>query len=272
MRTFFVLIVILQIGSGCGPTAAQRYQPTTDTLLLPLGNDTVQVLKSQYGEAPAPFFIHVHHNEQTADSATRQLLQDTGGTFLSLQNDRQRLIKFRLNGAEFTFDPNRMFTPEGATQSLQLLSKPDTAALASVLCFSKALLAQIPDSVPVIAVHNNTNGAYSLLSYLPGGEYAAEAATVFRNAEMDPDDFVLTTDSLLFNALRANNINAILQHNGQALNDGSLGYYFGKMGRSYTNVETEHGHFAEQLRLIEAVLKALDTLQKITPPTVSDQH
>lgn len=260
VRTICLLIATVYAIAGCKPIAAQLYQPVVDTLLLPLGNHTVQVHQSRYGDAPAPFFVLLHHNEQTANEAAQQLLQQRGGVYLALQNGRQRLVRFRLDGKAHQFDPNRMFTPLGAEQSLKLLGDYTPAALEAVLQLSDTLLSLLPDSLPLIAVHNNTENAYSLLSYFPGGAFANEAADVFRNAEMDPDDFVLTTDSALFYQLKEQRINVVLQHNDGAQDDGSLGFLWGKMGRSYTNVEAQYGHGPQQTRMIEAVLEGLDRI------------
>ena len=257
VRMYSFLIVLLQTISGCGQSAAPLHIPLVDTLLLPLGNDTVPVHKSLYGNAPAPFFVHLHHNEITADSAAQYFLQRAGGMMISVQNDRERLMQFWLAGVRYQFDPNRIFTPAGAERSLRRLGPFASAALASVLRFSDSLLSLLPDSIPLITVHNNTHGAYSLRSYLPDGELAREAADVFLNAEMDDDDFVLTTDAKLFSALRNRGINAVLQKNDDAADDGSMGYLFSKMGRSYTNVEAEHGHLEEQLRMLQAVVEEL---------------
>ncbi len=263
LRTICLLIVVLPFLTGCGPIAAQYYQPVTDTLLLPLGNDSVRVHQSRYGDVPAPIFVHLHHNEQTADSAAQHLLQRLGGVYISLQNGRQRLVRFGLGKVGYQFDPNRMFTPTGAEQSLKLLGPYSPAAQKAVLQLSDSLLSLLPDSIPLFAVHNNTNDAYSLLSYLSGASMATEAAEVFRNEEMDPDDFVLTTDPSLFNALKSMGVNAVLHNREHAADDGSLGYVWGKRGRSYTNVEAQHGHWQEQVRMIEAVIKAIGLPQSV---------
>ena len=95
-----------------------------------------------------------------------------------------------------------MFTPEGIRQSLQLLSSYEPQAAQAINQLSDSLLHMLPNET-VIAMHNNTNGAYSIVSYAKGGAYAAEAKAFFYNPEMDEDDFVLTTDLQVFTYLKS---------------------------------------------------------------------
>ena len=70
---------------------------------------------------------------------------------------------------------------------------------------------------------------------------------------MDPDDFIYTTDSFIFEQMKAHEINVILQDNSDPVDDGSLSVYCGKKGLKYVNIETQHGHFEEQIALIELI-------------------
>ena len=73
---------------------------------------------------------------------------------------------------------------------------------------------------------------------------------------MDNDDLILVTDLKLFNRLKQEKVNVILQ-SPDAPDDGSLSVY--AMGKNipYINVEVQHGHQYENLRLIEIAVKAL---------------
>lgn len=228
--------------------------PQREEIGLPLGDTLITIAHFRYNNTSQPFFLHIHHNEQTADSVLHDYLSLAGGAGVSIQNNRQRLVRFPLAGTRYLFDPNRMFTPQGIDRSLALLSRRNAAAAAAVAQFADSLLSYLPDTVALIAIHNNTDGAYSLLDYSPGRPLAKEADSVFRNPAMDPDDFVFTTSRDLFAHLRQRNVSVVLQNNIAATNDGSLGYVFGKSGRFYVNIEAQHGHFAEQAALVRSVL------------------
>lgn len=250
---FFKIFFFLSIAfSGCAQEP-QFFIPQKDSFLLPLGDTVFTVHRYRYDTAAQPFFVHLHHNEQTADSAAHHILQRHGGILLTLQNNRERLISFSLAGVRYRFDPNRMFTAAGRKISLELLGKYDAAAAHSVRLFAETFLALLPQQGPSVALHNNRDGEYSIASYLPGNDFAAEAKTVFRNREMDGDDFLLTTDIALFEIFKKEKASTVLQNNQTVKDDGSLGFYLGKKSRSYTNIEAEHGHFAEQIKMITLV-------------------
>lgn len=259
MRQLVFFLFLLPAFSGCGQEPQWHFIPVVDTHTVSLGDTVRTVIRYRYHQTSQPFFVHLHHNEQTADSVLHQYLGEHGGTAIGLQNDRQRLVTFSINAKKFLFDPNRMFTARGRRQSLHLLSSYNEQAATFVAAFARRLVSLFPPSVPVIALHNNTDSAYAFHWYDNGGDLAGETKALYRNPQMDPDDFVLTTHEPLFHHLKAAAINVILQDNTKANDDGSLGYYLGRHGRLYVNVEAEHGHFAEQLRILEAVLSGLSS-------------
>src|SRR5690606_32862496 len=104
---------------------------------------------------------------------------------------------------------------------------------------------------------NNTDINYSIKSYLPDGDEAKNTKDIYINDEMDPDDFIYTTDQVFFEKLKSKKINVILQDNKNFVNDGSLSVYCGINEILYINIEAQLGHFKEQLRLIEIVMSIL---------------
>jgi hypothetical protein len=106
----------------------------------------------------------------------------------------------------------------------------------------------------VVALHNNTEGRLSIQSYMPGSENAIDAQEVFANHQKDPDDFFLTTDSLLFRQLSSAAYNIVLQDNQTVRQDGSLSVYFGGQKRCYVNCETEHGRLESYDDMLSAAI------------------
>ena len=73
---------------------------------------------------------------------------------------------------------------------------------------------------------------------------------------MDQDDLIFTTELAIFNKLKLANVNVALQSKS-APDDGSLSIYAMHKKIPYINVEVQHGHVEENLRLIEIAVKAL---------------
>ncbi len=81
---------------------------------------------------------------------------------------------------------------------------------------------------------------------------------VLHMPEQDPDDFLLTTDSIMYRRLATAGYNVIWQHNEEVRDDGSMSVYFGKRPEVvYVNCETEHGHVEEAGKMLRAIEKVL---------------
>jgi hypothetical protein len=112
----------------------------------------------------------------------------------------------------------------------------------------------------VIALHNNTPGMYSALSYAAKGNLARDAEDVFIRDGSDPDNFFFVTERLVFEALKRRGYNAVLQDNRRVTDDGSLSVYCGRANVRYVNVEAEHGNLKEQTQMILDLKTILDEL------------
>ncbi len=212
-------------------------------------------------EAPGLTYVNVHDNEQTSVEAALQVLRARGGNVIVLKHSGERNITFTLGDSVYVFDPNRMFTDEGARRTLEDLSRYTPEAHAAVRQFAEEVLAfyNLPALTAVITLHNNTGDEYTALSYAAGGEYETDARAVFVREGSDPDDFFFVTDAGIYDALRARGFNVVLQDNEQATDDGSLSVYCGQHGLPYINAEAQHGHLRPQV----AMLKALDEMLRV---------
>ena len=175
--------------------ASQDADITTTRRPLRLGEATVDVVIS---ERPGSkyVFCNLHDDENTAVEAGLVALRRSGGRLVELQHGGRRDITFRLDGETFAVNPNRIFTTEGARQTLAKRSRRTTAAEQAVERFARDLLSiyAIERADVVIALHNNTEGHYSALSYEKGDELASDAAAVFIKDGSDPDDFFFVTE------------------------------------------------------------------------------
>jgi hypothetical protein len=240
-------------------TSEPFYIPVTKTLFYKLANRNIPVSVSSYGNDQSIVYINLHDDESSSVSAARSLLQKHGGLLIKIMNNGERLIRIKLHGSVFTFDPNRMFSKEGIVTSLGKFGNRSDKAVEMIRPFGEFILEQIPDTAScVIALHNNTDGGYSVKSYLSGGNMETDAIDVFYNPGLDPDDFCFTTDSLLFQGMKAFSFNSILQDNVNATKDGSLSIYFGELGRRYINVETQLGKENFYIEMLGKLLSILE--------------
>ena len=236
------------------PATAQWY----DAMLL--ADTHVVFWVTNYGRGP--FYFAPHDDENTGVTALESVLPETGGIFLQLRYGGTRNIGFRLNGTRYVCDPNRIFTDTGIRQTLRQLGDTySEEAHQAVRTLRNAILGQIstrrPRSGLVVALHNNTNNNYSIESYLPGGQEAADAGRVNRNPAIDRDDFFFTTVGGLYDALAAQGAN-VVEQSANVADDGSLSVYCAQAGIPYVNVEAEDGHISQQialLRLLAAVMR-----------------
>jgi hypothetical protein len=114
----------------------------------------------------------------------------------------------------------------------------------------------MPRAGALVAVHNNTEGMYSIHSYKNPKELKQQAYLVHINPAQDSDHFFVTTAYGVFKKMKQAGYNAVLQHRQSAADcriDGSLSYYCSRKGRAYVNVETQFGGFTTQLRMLEAL-------------------
>lgn len=230
------------------------YIPRSTTAFYKLGNKNIPILFQQYGNSQDIVCINLHDDEKTSVSAARKFLEKNGGLLVKIQNNDERLIRFRYRNHAYTIDPNRIFSNEGILNNLEKLRNRSTEALEEVEKFGAYILSLVPDSSKIIlALHNNTNGGYSAKSYLQGASMENDAKEVYINPLLDPDDFVFTTDSTVYYKMKEWKFNSILQHNENAVKDGSLSVYYGEMNRRYINIETQAGNENEYRRMIEKI-------------------
>jgi hypothetical protein len=259
LRSLIVFIVcILQLSSCAQPdTTGRHFTPAVRNHFVALGDTTLTIQISIYDSSSRLVFVHLHDDEQTAKEATHVFLERNGGILISILNNGKRLISFPIKGNRYVFDPNRIFTRKGIIESLKLFQPYRSEAVPEVEKLAFSLLVNIPDSAYVIAMHNNTDQNYSVQSYLPEGELPGVASKVHVSKSMDPDDFVYTTDPLLFTRLQQQDISVVLQKNKPATDDGSLSILSARRKQDYTNIEAEHGHYDVQLRLLLTVAEII---------------
>ena len=241
------------------PVKPAAFAPAEKTITHQLGDKTISFKVVQYGRAVSICCVNVHDNENTAVQAARSILEQEGGILIKIENNAQRMISFPFKGSVYSFDPNRIFSVAGIKVTLKVKGKFNPLAIGEVEKFAAHLLQLIPDTVScVIALHNNTDGDYSVKSYERGGNRQRDAKEVYADKLQDADDIALTTDEMLFDKMSALGYNSILQDNINVNRDGSLSVYYGELNKRYINIETQFGKTNQYKEMLGKLVAILD--------------
>ncbi|MEM8600726.1 MAG: protein tyrosine phosphatase [Bacteroidota bacterium] len=255
MPSLVVAMLALRVAS---PGNAQEMR---STVALPIGADVARVVVTEQPGCEVDVLV-VHDNEDTGVEAAQAVIAERGGRLVDLQHSGARNLAFALRAQggtradSFVVDPNRVFTSAGVGGSLASLSRDTPEARRAVRRFAEQLLAVYGEPAVVVTAHNNTEGRYAATSYAADGPHARNAAALHLEPGADADDFFFVTDRALFDMLAGAGFNAVLQAD-TATDDGSLSVWAAQQGVPYVNVEAQHGHLAEQTRMMHALWDAL---------------
>lgn len=230
------------------------------TFFYLIGQTRVPVKTELFGQSTKFVFINLHDDETTSVAAARKLLEQEGGLLIRIENRQKRNLGFTLKGKKFTIDPNRMFSRQGIEGFMKSAGRYLPAAVDEVENFARRFLQLIPGKPDcIIALHNNTDGFFSVKDYLPGDKRAGDAADVFYNPAQDPDDLFITTDEALYYQLIEKKYNTVLQDNENCRRDGSLSVYAGEQNLRYVNLETQHGKLRQYTEMLNYLYEILTT-------------
>ncbi len=224
-----------------------------------IGETLVNIAIHINGETDFVFF-NMHDNENTSVDASKKYIEENGGCLVEVKANGDRLITFTLNNINYTFDPNRIFTDVGIKKTLKKHGNYSEKAFTVVQKFAQFLinLVFMDDPKAIIAVHNNTNGRYSVKSYSTNGVYQNDAESVNVVESHDSDDFFFVTERKYFESIQDLGFNVALQNNENVTDDGSLSVYCGQHEIPYINIEAQQGHFDQQLEMMEAIPSIID--------------
>lgn len=272
-KVFLILKLVLVLQTGILSAQTHKKAETLpDTVNIRLGDSTEVTLRA-FCQNPLEgiLYIHVHEDEKTAVAAATRYLDSTGkGCFVTLQHGMGRNIRFTVGGLPYQFDPNRIYTPAGRKATLAKAGVYSEPAFEQVTQLSDALLSRfVAGKKLLIALHNNTNaGGLSIRSYQKGGVYANDASKVAIHKNQDEDDFFYTTSERAFQFFKKKGFNVMLQNNATVTDDGSLSVYAGLQGIDYINLEAEHGHFGQQLKMLQA---ATEYIRSFYPMAIAEE-
>ncbi|MEK7098626.1 MAG: hypothetical protein AAB908_01875 [Patescibacteria group bacterium] len=201
---------------------------------IALGDTTITLREFKRGTGPT--FVRVHHNETDAGVVGERLVSELGGRFIDLLHPNGRNVSFKLDGARFWFDPNRIFTPEGIAKTLQGQRKNPHAAEA-VKALADRILELCGNQPILVALHNNS-GLFGLDSYMKLPLSRGIGRTLVNVGDGGNNNFVIVTTKELYTTFSGKNVSTVYQDPKYDLNDGSMSYRMGIEGKAYINLET----------------------------------
>ena len=202
--------------------------------------------------------VRLHPNENTCIRSFFQLPSKNHFALYQLSQRGKRLLEYRLHNRVYYFDPNRIFSKRGIINILKEHNLHFPKSLVNkIAVFSKKLLATAHitnSSKHIIAIHNNSNGEFSVETY---SRYS-KVASHFISHSKDADDFFIVTSISDFKFFKKHNENVVLQSK-YAKDDGSLSVFCQRHNIPYINVEAQYGHIQRQKKMLLLCEKLLTT-------------
>ncbi|WP_316798676.1 hypothetical protein [Pedobacter frigidisoli] len=230
---------------------------TTDSSFIKVANLNINLVKYSYKPNGIRFLV-VHDNEDTGVKAGFDYIRWSGGELIDSQYGGARDYVFNYMDDPYRIDPNAIYTEKGVNTRLKKSAYSSNEVEKMILNAGKQIVDfyNPKETGYILTLHNNADGGFGISSYLPGYDLSSTADSVYINFQMDGDDLVYVTEPRLFTSFKKANVNVILQSKFVE-NDGSLSVYAMQEKIPYINVEVQHGHQNENLRLIELAVAAL---------------
>jgi len=238
----------------CAAAAKADQEARSENTIL-VGETRVRlvVMEVKAGTPGAFVYFHPHENEHGSAVVTRHAIRERGGRLVEIRSEGDRLITFRVKGATYSFDPNRMFTDIGLEHSLSHFGPSSPPAVECARLLRDAVIKQLGGGkTPIIAVHNNAEGDISVLAYRKGGALAEHAARVAVNPKEKPHNFFLVLDETIFKRLHHAGFNTVLQ-SPDSPDDGSLSVFCQQHNWPYINIAAAESDINQQQRMLESI-------------------
>ena len=190
-----------------------KFVATKKTIFYKLGDRTMPIRVLQYGDVKNIICINLHDNENTSVEAARSVLELKGGTLIKIENNDQRVVRFKWRGIYYSFDPNRIFSRVGIEQTLKENKRTSQLAIEEIEKFCsrspvfiagstwpedekliKDATANFPDLKVIIAPHEIHK------------EHIDQLKTIFPNAVLHSQLKARSSQSIISNRLIIDNI------------------------------------------------------------------
>ena len=193
------------------------------------------------------------------------------GPIIHLGNDGQRMLRIRTNKGVFEIDPNNVFHINGVEFCCSRYIKSwrrlngDTQIqiINAVNKFVDAVSRRIFRHEMILALHQNTENHFGIISYKNMRPFSRMAEKVNISTADDSDNFALTNSAGWFELLKRENWNVVLQKNEQDLDNGSLSFAATSNNLSYVNIEVQLGNHDKQEQMIRTVNRLLERYPRL---------
>ena len=240
----FAVLVLASPASGA--------ELTVDNKHVFLGETPVTL--RVYSKAEGPTFIRVHQNETDAGIVGQRIVTELGGRFIDLVHAGGRIVTFSMQGGQYEFDPNRIFTPEGIVRTVLGSNRRDLVKARSVVAtFAQSILSLIGERQPLIALHNNRGGV-RVSHYREEGPKYRLGTWAHLGATGESNVVFVTTQDLALFFVRSG-VSMIFELD--PLDDGSMLVRYRHSGLTYANVETLIGQSDLQMQLARDVARVI---------------
>ncbi len=234
-------------------------QSKLDKSFFRLGDNVITISTLSHQERSFAL-VSLHHNETTAIEAAQEFINEEGGVLVWLENDEKHNIEFEFLNKEYSIDPNKIFTQKGRAKNIKTGPYKNTLSV-QVQHFADYLYNIIPFDKHVVGIHNYEAGERSIKSFKKR-KLARKVKSIFVNPARDVNNYFVTTDLEVFEALKQKKYNVVLQNQTIVRDDGSLGLVVTKSRRIYVDVIAEMGQTEEQKEMIAALAEILDPVSK----------
>ena len=241
-KAFFLSICILFYGNS----------NAQNTVALKLGPSEINLEMFNY-KSDSLLFINLHNDEKTSIEAVKKVLPEKYGKYIGLLSGGTRELSYQENGQDVKFDPNRIFTKTGIEKTLQRYQSFTGKNVKTVELFSSELLKLLKDAKLLVAVHNNSDGGFSINSIRNEMSLKKDALEIYVHPSADEDDFYYVTEKEKFDYFKKKGYHVVLQNNVHIEDDGSLSVYCGRKNIGYINVECQSGHLKQQIKMIREI-------------------
>ncbi len=217
---------------------------------IPLG-DTAITFHWHYPERQKLLFLVIHDDENTSTDVAYKALSGYDASLLELKNDGKYTFTWFRDTIPYTFNPNRIFSLNGIESTMLQFGACDSAAVTEINLFALQVAgAFFLQPAFIVALHNNKDQGFSIQSYNEDTLMIPVADSVFINPDKDLDNFYYVNDPDHFTFIKNKGYNVILQTAGILEDDGSLSIWCSRKGIPYINIEAEHGHHEEQMKML----------------------
>jgi len=215
------------------------------------GDQLITLEKYGSEDARSYVLVSLHGNELSSLNTALHFANEKGATLYRLKHKDTRLVEADLHDQKVRFDPNQIFTCWGRRVHLKANNCYNRFSLERVEQLSRFVLNELRWDKTVVSL-NNSEGRISINDYRHG-KAEKEVKEIYVCSTMDPYDYFVTGEEVIYQALKARDFNVVLQHRNHVKDNGSLSLYLLRSDRAFVNVETKSDHAEEEARMLEAL-------------------